>query len=150
MKRVSISGIKNSPPFKKRDLILYGVTVLFVLVAFLSSTLHSANDAGDGFKIAVRGEVVFTYVYGGSATVIASEGVDVSYDAEAKTVTVYVNDADYNVIKIDDAKHVAAVVSTNCRNGYCLKMNGVVFCQPHGLSVIPYGVTEDVVSGGVK
>lgn len=129
---------------------MYGITVLFVGFAFLSTALCSPRTDGDGFKISVRGEVVFTYVYGGLATVVECDGVEVNYDADDKTVTVHIGDTDFNVIKIDDENRVASVVSSNCKNGYCLKMDGVVFCQPHGLSLTPYGTTKDVVSGGVE
>ena len=59
-------------------------------------------------------------------------------------VTVFINNEDYNKIFIDKSHSEISVVESTCKKEYCVHSpaigkKGAIYCDPHGLKIMPIG-----------
>ena len=68
--------------------------------------------------------------------------------------TIYTNDKSYNTLSYDTDSFTVKITQSNCPNHDCVDFfelnsgNGVIYCLPHGLKIVPLSPTHSEPSTG--
>lgn len=150
-----INNIKNNKIFVKKDLILYGLVVLFsfILVFFI---FFSKIDTATGVDLSVDGKKLCTVNYDNG--LIKFFDTTLSYDY-SKTSTSYLinvyhtqDKSEYTKIEINFEEDFALVSESTCKNGTCehsgkIYNTGAIICMPYKLKISPTDADNIVIGG---
>ncbi len=156
MNRVRL--VREGKLFRAWDLLVYGLLALliaFLFVLFVCSDVFGTGDAR-GFRVEVRGEAVYTYVFGEGGSAAEGKGNLVEERTEGETLYVRILSADgWNELAVDLAEESVRMHDADCSlRKDCTHMRAigaggrVITCLPHALKVVPLG-GEDLSSPSV-
>ena len=157
-----VESVKADKGFKLPDLIVYGVIILLVAVLFIAVFATRNTDPFQGVKVYVNQQAVMSYDFnkGGlkGLEVTAKDGsVEVPESVTDSVFTVKVNVGDgYNVIRIDQSARSVKIIEANCGTRDCVHTravennNGIIFCSPHRLRIIPFNFEVEDDGGKVQ
>lgn len=133
----------SDKPFKKWDIAVYAVLIIFTAVLFLS-VYGFKTEEGNGFTVALSGRTVMTGNFDDGSYYIADySAVSVNEDGTF-TIT---SEKGYNVLSVDWQSGDVKVTDTDCGTSKeCTFMSlksGAIICVPHGLTVSVIGKVPD-------
>lgn len=150
MQKDKFSLIKNSPPFKKRDIIIYLFTALIIASLFIAFVVFPKTGKNDGFRV-ITGQTEILSKRFGEDFFIANgweDRIEITGESEIFTVKIYTDEKKekYNILEVTESEKTVDVTDSNCsfrkdcvhtssiKNG-----TGVIICVPHGLKILPLG-----------
>lgn len=151
-----VEQIKQGKWVRVWDIIAYAVLSVLIIALLLSFTVGRGKTALVGFKVAYKGETVFTYNFdSGEMKVLDGELIAVDETEEnADEITVKFTTPDkkgFNKILISVAERWVRVTESNCSTHKdcvyttALKNNSStpIICTPHALSISPLTFMDD-------
>lgn len=145
----AVKHIKNSKPFKLFDLFLYAFILILVLALFLGFVVFKNKSSLEGFKVFIGQEKILEYSFTTDKVEISADYSHfVEYNKNSCEIKVYVDQLkkEFNVIAFDKTKRYVLVKESNCSNTKdCTHFkpltdaNGLIFCSPHQLKILPVG-----------
>ncbi len=142
-----VEEVKRDRAFKPLDLIIYSAVAVILVAVFLSVFLTKSDKPFSGIEVYSGGELKYTYAFDGGGN-ISGEGVEEEITDGIVSVRVTCVKG-YNVIKIDVAARSVRVEEADCKGKDCVytpaivDSDGVIYCSPHGLKIIPLGRGDD-------
>lgn len=143
-----VTQVKADRGFKIFDLIVYGIVILAVAVAFIVLFTTRDDSPLSGIRVYAKGEAVFEYSFKENAYKIVGDGAKITVDKDEEKLTVRIaTDVGYNTMEIFKSGKVK-VVDADCKNKDCvysmeIKDNsGIIYCSPHGLRIVPYDYSD--------
>ncbi len=144
-----INGVKNSKPFKKFDILVYSLTLAVILALFIFAVILPPKVTPSGFKVLVKGEILFTFDYHSGENIADGKGafIEKTLDGNGVYFKVYLDDdkTEYNVIFADTLNLLVKMTDSNCSNhkdcvySPSVSDKGAILCAPHSLKIIPLG-----------
>ncbi|MBO5713824.1 MAG: NusG domain II-containing protein [Clostridia bacterium] len=139
-----IERFSKSLVFYKKDLILYGLVVLSIVLLFTFLVVIPKTSTPQGFSVSVDEKVVCTFDFSSRELTIDNADFEIVHDKENYSITVYTLDKKgFNVINYDCSNYTVRVTESNCPTHDCIKFlelssnNGIIYCLPHGLKILP-------------
>ena len=134
-------------PFLLGDIFVYLTVALLVLALFTSFFFLSKDRESKGFIVSLSGKTVFTYDLDNDKFKVENEfskNLSIEQSKGGYIVTVLINEEDYNKIFIDKEHSEISVVESTCKKEYCVHSpaigkKGAIYCDPHGLKIMPIG-----------
>lgn len=161
MRNNIFNNIKVRKPFEVIDIFIYLFLLIVVFVLFLCFVILPHLESAEGFLIAKNGNTIVNFDYSSGKYSVDSEFKKlVVVDENSCTITVYTNEqkSEYNVIVFDREKKVVKMLDSTCSSTKdCIyepeiSVNGMIFCAPHDLKVLPlndnFSPTSPVIGGG--
>lgn len=146
--------VREHKPFAPLDLLVYALLLALIAVFFAVFVFGDEEDRAEGIRVEVRGETVYTFVYGDAGGTIAPGWEDRIAEREEEgfiVVTIVLPEGGQNVLQIDGAARSAYMADADCsRRKDCTGMqpiehtHDVIVCLPHELKVLALNGTEDV------
>lgn len=143
LKRVRM--IKKDKGFRFFDLIVYLAIALIIAAIFLAVFLTRDKNPFKGFRAYIGNDVVFECDFeSGKYFCPQAEGVSVGVEGESVLTVEIVTTSGRNVLSVDFSKREVRVTDADCTGRDCVYSppvrdnNGVIYCAPHRLRVVPY------------
>ena len=145
-----VEQVKADKGFKIWDLIIYGAIIVIVVVLFI--TIFAVRDTSPfkGIRVVLYSDVIYEYDFeNGKEISCNAKYVEITENSDDKIVLrVNIGDGDYNCIQINKSGSVK-MIEANCGKQDCVYTpelkdnNGVIYCSPHRLKIIPYDFNVD-------
>ena len=158
-----VESVKSDKGFKLADLIIYGAIILLVAALFIAVFATRNTDPFQGVKVYVNQQAVLSYDFnkGGlkGLEVTAKDGsveVPEGVVGDIFTVKVRVGEEGYNIIRIDQSARSVKIIEANCGTRDCVHTraiennNGIIFCSPHRLRIIPFDFEVEDDGGNIQ
>ena len=149
MKRKNQSELKSAKMFEFNDVFIYSAILLVVLILFFSFVIFPAKATGVGFEVFKGEKVALTYYSDSKSVKISPEFQNLIAIEEKETqidVTIFVDESktSFNVITFSKEKGDAKITKSTCHSKDCtlfpaVKNSGVIYCDPHGVKIVPIG-----------
>lgn len=157
-----VESVKSEKGFKLPDLIVYGVILVLVAVLLITVFATRNTDPFQGVRVYVNQTAVMSYDFnkGGleGLEITARDGsveAPESVTGSVFSVKVRVREEGYNIIEIDQSSRSVKVIEANCGSRDCVHTraiednNGIIFCSPHRLRIIPFNFEVEDDGGHV-
>ncbi len=144
-----LNKLKSQRPFKKWDLLLYALTLIFIFTLFLTFVITPNAVQNVGFKVVKDGKTVLTFNYESEELKVSNAFKDyVESDVVNRTIKIYTADkSGFNTLTYNTAEKSVKVTDSNCdlvtSSRDCLYFpaikdnHGSIFCVPHSLKILP-------------
>lgn len=148
-KSSTLKRVKEESPFKKWDLLLYALTLVFVFTLFLAFVIIPSASENSGFKVVKDGKTVLTFEYDTEELRVTNAFLHlVESDPVNRTIKIYTEDGSgFNTLTYNTAEKSVRVTDSNCdsvaSSRDCLYFpavkdsHGSIFCVPHSLKILP-------------
>lgn len=145
-----VEQVKADKGFKIWDLIVYGAILLIVVVLFIAIFAVRDTSPFKGVRVVLANEVVYEYDFENGKQVSCNfDVVEITEDDESHIdLKVRYGDNGYNCIRINKSGSVK-MTDADCDKRDCVYSpevkdnNGVIYCSPHRLKIIPYDFDMD-------
>ena len=151
MSKNTLERVKNDKGFKIFDLILYGVIILIIAVSFITVFATKSKSPLKGVTVFIKEKAVFEYDFENDKYEIAEGyGIEVNDKGESLQVKISTG-AGYNLIEIEK-KGSVRIKEADCHGRDCVYSpaitdnNGIIFCSPHGLKIVPSDYDDSKVT----
>ena len=139
--------VKSDRAFRRFDLIVYGIVLLFVVILFILVFTLTDSSHLKGVRVFVDGKAIFSYTFENDEYETSGEGVEVE-NSQSKLVITVSAGGGYNKIVIDKRARKARVFEADCRAKTCTYMHlndnsDVIHCAQHKLRVEPLDYSPD-------
>ncbi len=138
-----VEEVKRDKGFRIYDLIIYGVILLAVAVAFAAVFLSRDKGGIKGFSVYSGGDLIYSYSFSDGETV-CGEGVESSTDGDILKLEISTAGGGVNTVEADLKNKTVRVTEANCSNRKdCVHTpairdnSGVIYCMPHSLKITP-------------
>ena len=144
----------KSAPFYRQDVILYAIITALIVGLFLFFVIIPKSDKPQGFSVSVDNELVFTFDFSKEEITLNKELNKIVHDKENNTITVYTSNQSFNKLLYDTDSLTVKIIESNCPNHDCVDFfeissgNGVIYCLPHGLKILPLVPSQSEPSTG--
>lgn len=140
MSEKEIQKVKKNGPFKRLDLLVYGLIALGIILTALAVFLPK-NGQISGVSVTYGGQTVATIPFNGEP-ILSSEYVT----RNGNEYTIKTPDGE-NVLFVEG--ETVKMLSSDCLGGECLSMTGRIVCIPHRLVVesVALGDNGQVITG---
>ncbi len=145
----------QSAPFYRQDLILYTIITCTIILLFVVFIIIPKSDKALGFSVSFDSEIAFTFDFSTEELTIKKDLCKISQDKEHNTITLYGLDGEnFNVLTYDCNNYTVRITDSNCPNRDCVDFfeinsgNGVIYCLPHALKILPLSPTQSEPSTG--
>lgn len=158
-----VESVKKDKGFKLPDLIVYGIIILLVAAMLIAVFTTRNKDPFQGVRVYVNQSEVMSYNFNkgglnGLEITASYNSVEAPQSVENSvfTVTVRVGEEGYNVIEFDLSARSVKVIEANCSTRDCVHTravdsnNGIIFCSPHRLRIVPFNFEVEDDGGKVK
>jgi hypothetical protein len=150
-----IERFSKSLIFYKKDLFLYGFVVLSIVLLFAFLIIIPKSSLPLGFSVSVDEKVVCSFDFSSQELVVNNTDYKIVHDKENNSITVYtLNQKGFNVINYDCSNYTVRVIDSNCQTQDCMDFfeitsnNGIIYCLPHGLKILPLSPSASEPSTG--
>lgn len=137
--------------FRKLDVLIYLVCAVLVATLFFVFVIPADAAYSVGFKVYYGQTVIYSYVYGETATVRDewTDNIEIS-DKNGGEFIVKIftgNDKEFfNVLSVNDSEKSVRVSFSNCSTSKdCVHtpplsgLGGAIICVPHNIRILPLG-----------
>ena len=147
----SVTDIRKSSFFHKRDLFIYLIISAFIALLFLAFFVFKPTNINDGFKLSINNKVVMTHIYGQDFEIDSeySSLITITPTSDGYEITIKLSQEKQNVLTTNETKKTVLITDSTCHNKTCVHMQGMIYCAPHSILVTSLAQNEFIppVSG---
>ena len=146
MKNIILDKIKKRKAFELNDIFIYLFLLLTIFLLFLFFVIIPQRSQSKGFKVLIDNEEVLSLYYENQEFTYSEDLVDfIEIDKDKCQITIFYNleKSDYNTIKYNTLNNSVVMVDSTCSSSKdciyepAISKQGVIYCAPHNLIVIP-------------
>lgn len=145
-----VEQVKADKGFKIWDLIIYGAIIAIVVVLFIVIFATRNASPFKGIRIVINNDTIYEYDFENGKEVSRNSEYIQTVEENDNTLVLKADTGNggYNVIQINKSGSVK-ITEANCGKRDCVYTpelkdnNGVIYCSPHRLKIIPYDFDVD-------
>jgi hypothetical protein len=152
LKKKDFDSIKKTKAFMKGDFLIYALILVLIFSLFVSFVFFPAKQQTKGFCVYKNERTLLTFFYNTNTLTVNSDfnGLVEKLEVENGVVlTIYTDEqrVNYNKLYVNYLDNSVQVNDSTCSTSKdctlfpAVSSSGVIYCNPHGLKIVPLTFT---------